>query len=401
MLFYILFRAKNKEENQMDGKNIIICCDGTGNEYRAGNNTNVVRLFRVLKKDNKKKQIAFYDPGVGTMAAPGVQLPLAKLITKLLGLAFGYGFSKNVSDVYQFLMEFYEPGDKIFVFGFSRGAYTARAIAGFIKMIGLLEKGSENLIPYAFKLYKDRKRIKPKWAKGVLTPVAYLLYFFWKKEPDWRAAAGFKKMFSRKNVNVHFLGVWDTVKSIGWLRRRIVLPYTFFNNHIEYGRHAVSIDEKRSQYRPNLWGYKNSEKFREVWFAGVHSDIGGSYPERGLSDITLDWMISELKFLTNIEFDNKELSKIPPPNPLGKLHNPLLPIWWILGWWKRTIHKLASRKSKWQEKQYPMIYNFVKIRMEKDKSYKPDIPENAEYVGKIKDEVVNYRSKLSDESLTV
>ncbi|MFA8341914.1 MAG: DUF2235 domain-containing protein [Rhodothermaceae bacterium] len=365
----------------MAGKNIIVCCDGTGNEYRAKNNTNVIRLVRVLKKDDSDKQIVFYDPGVGTFAAPGTQLPIVKLFTKILGLAFGYGFTKNVTEAYKFLMNHYEDGDKIYLFGFSRGSYTARAIAGFIKMLGLLKPGSENLIPYAFNIYKGQRGI----LHQIKRSMAFFIPFYsgGKFEPEWRRAAGFKKVFSRK-VDIHFIGVWDTVKSIGWIRRRIVLPHTFYNNIVKMGRHAVSIDEKRSQYRPNHWGYKNGEKFREVWFAGVHSDIGGSYPQRGLSDVTLHWMIKELQTLTDIEFDYKELLRLPKGNPLGEKHNPLIPIWWILGWWSRKIVKYNSKKVKNDPNPSPMIFDSVKVRMEEMPDYKPEIPPNVVFVGNTK-----------------
>jgi len=365
----------------MAGKNIIVCCDGTGNEYRAKNNTNVIRLVRVLKKDDSDKQIVFYDPGVGTFAAPGTQLPIVKLFTKILGLAFGYGFTKNVTDAYKFLMNYYEEGDKIYLFGFSRGSYTARAIAGFIKMLGLLKPGSENLIPYALNIYKGKRSI----LQQIKRIIAFFIPFYsgGKSDPEWRRAAGFKKTFAR-NVNIHFIGVWDTVKSIGWFRRRIVLPYTFYNDIVEMGRHAVSIDEKRSQYRSNHWGYKNREKFREVWFAGVHSDIGGSYPQRGLSDVTLHWMINELQYLTNIEFNDAELKRIPDPNPLGVKHNPLWPVWWILGWWSRKIIKYSSKKAKDVSDPAPMIFNSVKTRINEMPSYKPKIPVNAIFVGNTK-----------------
>lgn len=355
-------------------KNIVICCDGTGNECRARKNTNIVKLFRALKKEDPRKQIAYYDPGLGTISSPGIQFPPFKLLTKILGWTFGYGFSKNLTDAYGYIMDTFEPGDRVFMFGFSRGAYTVRALTGMIKMCGLLNKGSKNLIPYAIKIYKKRKRKKPRLAKGFIQWFYYLFYFFWSKEPDWALAGTFKKTFSRQ-CNVHFIGVWGTVKSIGWFRRRIILPYTFFNADLQNGRHAVSIDEKRSQYQTNLWGFENSEHFKEVWFAGAHSDIGGSYEQCGLSDITLKWMLEEAQ--SNQLLIHKTCLEEIKPNHLANKHNPLLPMWWLLGWRKRKIIKRTRANT--PSSLDPLIHYSVKSRMEEINTYGPNLPENKQF----------------------
>src|SRR5690349_17016475 len=133
-------------------KNIIICCDGTGNQFGEVN-SNVVKLFTMLDK-SASDQVAFYDPGVGTMSDPNVITPWSKYFSKLLGLAFGRGLMRNITDAYSYLMEHYEVGDRIFLFGFSRGAFTARALAGMIYKVGILEKGCQNLIPYALRTYR-------------------------------------------------------------------------------------------------------------------------------------------------------------------------------------------------------------------------------------------------------
>ena len=120
-------------------RNIVICCDGTGNEY-GERNTNVLKLYSVLKRD--KSQLAFYDPGVGTMSAPAAMTNVAKAASKAVGLAFGRGITKNVEEPYRFLMDHYQRGDKVYLFGFSRGAYTARAVAALLYKCGLLEPGT-------------------------------------------------------------------------------------------------------------------------------------------------------------------------------------------------------------------------------------------------------------------
>src|SRR3984957_17902007 len=137
---------------QPTSRNIVICCDGTGNEYGSAN-SNVVKLYWTLSAQDK--QIAYYHPGVGTMGARNALSVVGKWWTKVRGLAFGYGFSDNIADVYSFLMEEFNPTDNVFIFGFSRGSYTARALCGLLHMCGLLTPGNEALIPYALRLYKS------------------------------------------------------------------------------------------------------------------------------------------------------------------------------------------------------------------------------------------------------
>jgi uncharacterized protein (DUF2235 family) len=178
-------------------------------------------------------------------------------------------------------MHNWEPGDKIYLFGFSRGAYTVRALAGMLRVIGLLRPGHENLIPYALKL-------------------------FWKgrgKNIDWGLVKGWTKEFSRDDfpkwgTPVEYLGVGDTVKAIGWFTRRLPLPYTRLLKSVQTVRHACSLDEWRAQYKAYIVSEDEMKKperdMKEVWFAGVHSDVGGTFePEHELADITLGWIGSE------------------------------------------------------------------------------------------------------------
>ncbi len=322
---------ESMDNNQNNGKNIVICCDGTGNEY-GDNNTNVVKLFSLIEKD-PKKQIAYYDPGVGTFGAPGAWTKVAKVYTKILGLAFSYGITKNIEDAYEYLMDKYEKGDKVYLFGFSRGAYTVRALAGMLNKCGLLEKGSNNLIPYASRMYRKGK-------------------------PD--VAAGFKKTFSRV-CKPHFVGVWDTVKSVGLFIPR-KFPNAKLNPDVANGYHALSIDEQRSKFRPNLWDKVDSSQtvdsdqaIEQVWFAGVHSDVGGYYKEAGLSNIALKWMLSRA-FHCGLKIDKQRIDEIAVDHK-DKLHNSLLPFFWILGWWRRKI----VDKEKYE---IPCIHESVYKRVE-------------------------------------
>src|SRR5437899_8276642 len=135
-------------------KNIVICCDGTGNQF-GEQNSNVVKLYQTLVSNTS--QVPYYHPGVGTMGSRNALTRIGKLWTRGIGLAFGYGISDNIADAYQFLMRAFEPGDQVYVFGFSRGAYTARALCGMLHVVGLLTEGNEGLIPYAIRMIKRKK----------------------------------------------------------------------------------------------------------------------------------------------------------------------------------------------------------------------------------------------------
>lgn len=188
----------------------------------------MVKLFRTLDREDLEKQVVLYLPGVGTMHTPGSRTWLSKMFSKLWGLAFGVGVFQDIADAYKYLMNIYESDeDKIFIFDFSRGAYTARALAGLLESCGLLDKGNDSHVPYALRIYTRRNVKKPKWIKSsflfiILKPILFLLRF---NEPDWHQAAGFKKYFAGPCVP-HFIGVWDTVKSIGLFRSSVMLPHT-------------------------------------------------------------------------------------------------------------------------------------------------------------------------------
>jgi uncharacterized protein (DUF2235 family) len=312
-------------------KNIVICCDGTGNEYGYAN-SNVVKLYWTLSTQDK--QVAYYHPGVGTMGARNALSAVGKWWTKVRGLAFGYGFSDNIADVYVFLMREFNPGDQVFIFGFSRGAYTARALCGLLHMFGLLTPGNEALIPYALRLYKSNDPCK------------------------FDIAPGFATTFSIP-CKPHFLGLWDTVSSVGWILDPIHtkggrLPYTAALPDVPVVRHAVSIDERRAFFRQNLvhLAPHTNQDLKEVWFAGVHSDVGGSYAESesGLSKIALRWMLCEAQS-AGLQLDSQKVievlgGKVPyiAPNPKAELHKSLHGIWYLGEIWpKRYFHNVAAQ----------------------------------------------------------
>jgi uncharacterized protein (DUF2235 family) len=305
-------------------RNLVVCCDGTGNQYGAAN-SNVVKLYWTLSATDK--QTGYYHPGVGTMGARNALSAIGKWWTRVRGLAFGYGFSDNIADVYSFLMEQFQPGDRIFIFGFSRGSYTARALCGLLKMCGLLTPGNEALIPYALRLYKGNDPCK------------------------FEIAAGFKTTFSIA-CTPHFLGLWDTVSSIGWILDPVNtkgghLPYTALLPDIPILRHAVSIDERRAFFRQNLIHepVHPGQDLKQVWFAGVHSDVGGSYPEAesGLSKIALRWMLCEAQSV-GLSFDPDRVIDVlggqapyVRPDPKGELHKSLHGFWWLGEFWPKRF----------------------------------------------------------------
>lgn len=336
-----------KEEK---GRNIVVCCDGTGNEF-GDSNSNVVKLYSTLHIN--EEQVGYYHPGVGTMAAPNSRNWIERTWTKLKGLAFGAGFTANVEDAYRYLMETYRDGDKIYIFGFSRGAYTARSLAGMLAVCGLLCKGNEGLIPYAWRLFAARIK-NPNQAAETLA-----------------IAARFKQAFSHTEpVSVEFLGVWDTVSSVGWITDPVVLPDEFTNPIVKTARHAISIDERRCYYHDKLFGdpfkacapgseLNQDQDFKQVWFAGVHSDVGGSYSENSscLSKLTLEWMLREaygkgLKI--NLERANQVLGRDPscteykPPDPAADQHVSLKGGWWLLEVLPHTYYDKSGKRREWR-----------------------------------------------------
>jgi uncharacterized protein (DUF2235 family) len=313
------------------GKNVIICLDGTGNQFEE-DNSNVVKLFRVIERD--ASQVAYYDPGVGTLADPAYKIPVAKKINKLLGLAFGRGLSRNVVKAYSFLMDHFKQGDRLFLFGFSRGAYAARVLAGFIHSCGLLEPGCQNLIPYAMKLYKANK-------------------------VNFEIMNRFKSTYGR-NVKIDFLGLWDSVSTMGWIYNPVFLPYTTNNESVHIVRHALAINEKRSFFQEMRWGrkYEDRQNIKEVWFPGVHSDVGGGYceEESSLAKNSLEWMITEAigphsgdndntqQFGLRIRQDRfdryvlgKGNSKYVEPDSTSDRHESLKGIWKLVQWIPRSV----------------------------------------------------------------
>ena len=282
-------------------KNLVICCDGTGNEI-SENISNVLKLYRCLRKTDRTqpRQMVFYDPGVGTVTEPSTWHQIKANVNLVLGLATGYGLDDNVLSAYCFLVEHYTHGDKIYLFGFSRGAYTVRVLAGLIHKIGLISPEQVNLAGsglVAYKQYSGTGRGNDvSDVQGVSVDDQGPL-----PQGTFDLAAQFARITSTRWPTIHFVGVWDTVASVIVPRRDNFfylfsleeLAFTLRNPSVKIFRQAIAIDERRCMFRlkkyeepQEFWSnrYVPDEKkvpqdILQVWFAGVHSDVGGGYPE--------------------------------------------------------------------------------------------------------------------------
>ncbi len=349
-------------------RNIVVCCDGTWNRFDRQRNTNVVRLASCLVR-HSERQVAFYDPGVGTIAAERWRTRFGRAWSKLLGGAFGAGLATNLEEAYSFIAEHYTEGDRIYLFGFSRGAYTARALASVIRMFGLLERQNDNLYPYVREIVVRRLGGKP----------------------DFDLAAKFRHNFAR-TIRVHFVGVWDTVSSVGWITSPVSLPFTKSNPIIDHVRHAVSIDERRKSFRHNLFRPADGQDLKEVWFAGAHADVGGGYEESesGLAKISLEWMIREA-VACGLEVDAARVTRIlgldnakyVKADAAAHIHNPLDALFWKLAQYaprrtydmsqdppKRSWDFSVRARERWIDGD-AVLHQSAIDRMEKVPTYRP------------------------------
>ena len=291
---------------QRDPINIVVCCDGTWNtpdEHRGltAAPTNVAKLALgvVVGPDQR----LFYEPGVGTSPDE-----------KILGGAFGLGLSRNIRNAYRFLADTFEDGDRIFLFGFSRGAYTARSLAGLIHNCGILRREHRDRVDQAFAFYRDRTS---------------------RTHPGTLASQIFRREYAHDSDAIHFIGVWDTVGALGipddlpgWKEfgSHVVdwqelwgFHDTQLGPHVRCARHALAIDEERPPFKPTLWSAVNEDAkdqtLKQVWFAGVHSEVGGGTADPSLSDIALIWMVNEA-VSHGLQLDSDRL-KVGAPSGAG------------------------------------------------------------------------------------
>ncbi|MEM7215428.1 MAG: DUF2235 domain-containing protein [Pseudomonadota bacterium] len=320
-------------------KKLVVLCDGTSNEIEA-ERTNVLRLFQCV--ETMSSEVIFYDPGVGTVGAYSNWNRWWIWTKEIMGLAFGKGLDDNVLSAYQFLIDNWEPGDKIYLFGFSRGSYTVRVLAGMIYTMGIFSPAQSNLKRYALDTIKQAS------LKG-----------------DFQKLGIYQKTLDRKPVEIEFLGLWDTVSSVFlWVNgvfRIVNIGFTARNSAIKTVRQALSIDERRRffvQYNwvrgqkhttdlPNTKAFKEGEfppqDLKEVWFAGTHCDVGGGFidAKSQVPKIAMEWLVREAQ-QSGLHFNEDKLDyflgRVPDENghsltkqdATAPLYKSLAGAWWIV-----------------------------------------------------------------------
>ena len=302
-------------------KRLVVCCDGTWNrpdhiDQGVAAPTNVAKLALALadQDGDGNPQLLHYQAGVGT-----------RRWEHLLGGGFGVGLSRNVQECYRFLVDNYKPGDKLYFFGFSRGAFTARSTVGLVRNAGILLPEYRDRIKEAYGLYRAPNK---------------------DTEPSGITSELFRRSYSHPEVYVDFVGVWDTVGALGipidgfrppLLTKLWTFHDTKLSRYVLNAYHAIAIDERRRPFKPTLWVKQDDaadQKLEQVWFSGVHCDVGGGYRDPSLSEIPLTWMAGKahacgLSFKPDhlirkqVGFDpKKRRAGIEiAPDPLGELRN--------------------------------------------------------------------------------
>jgi uncharacterized protein (DUF2235 family) len=284
-------------------KRLVVCCDGTWNrpdEQRDGVTapTNVAKIALAVARGGEDgvPQRLYYHRGVGT-----------RRFERYSGGGFGYGLSRNIRDCYRFLVENYAPGDELYLFGFSRGAYTARSLAGLVRNCGILQPEHAGQIGAAYALYRSRRdRDRPTAIESQI----------------------FRRMYAHEDETpIRFVGVWDTVGALGIPIDGIRLPFsdrlwgfhdTELSRSVLSAYQALAIDEERGPFLPTLWTQQpdaSGQVLEQVWFAGVHCDVGGGYVDCGLAEIALLWMADRARACGLAFEPGHLLARGPDPDP--------------------------------------------------------------------------------------
>ncbi len=325
-------------------KRIVVCADGTWNRpeknLKEDVPTNVIRLARAVSPvagDGMPQQV-FYDWGLGSYH------------DEWSAGTMGSGIHKNIMDGYRYIVQNYSPGDELFLFGFSRGAYTVRSLCGLINNCGILKRPDARLIQTAFDHYK---RQEDEYA------------------PEGTKSIAFRKRHAHPSKEVRFLGVFDTVGALGipfswlgWLNAEDEFYDSKMGPNVRIARHALAIDERRYDFEATILQPRRNLDLKQVWFVGVHSDVGGGYkPDKGgklLSDITLGWMMGEAE-QAGLSFE-EHLGRRLKPNPAATLHDS-------------SSLKFRSWKDKWRTIKHRrdiLVHESVKQRWEQDSNYRPE-----------------------------
>ncbi|MBK1783224.1 DUF2235 domain-containing protein [Prauserella cavernicola] len=299
---------------------LVVLCDGTWNTLHQRSPTNVARLGDGVATEGADgvKQRCHYVAGVGT-----------KPFQHLLGGAFGVGLSANVRDAYEFLVHHYEPGDELFFFGFSRGAYTARSAVGFIVNCGILRPQHADRIDEAYELYRDRTDASA---------------------PGQENARRFRHRYAHEDETpIRFVGVWDTVGALGIplsggrlihrFNRRWQFHDTTLSHTVRAAFHALAIDEHRRSFRPAVWQASTTaadQRREQVWFAGDHGDVGGGRSDTALADLALRWLADRSREC-GLGLDERVFSSLPPRDECGTLHQTWRALTRLFGPYVRPI----------------------------------------------------------------
>ncbi|MCB1489587.1 MAG: DUF2235 domain-containing protein [Bauldia sp.] len=293
-------------------KRIVVCCDGTWNRLNAAQPTNVVKFAEMVapRSSDGMLQLVWYDEGVGSG-----DTTVGRNLDRWLGGAFGAGLMTKVEHAYRFLMFNYDPGDEIYILGFSRGAYTARSLAGLIRNCGIVQRSRARRVKEAITLYRRRDKDSHPDADAScalrydVCPDIYLST----ADLKWRRKniQGFDPEAEATPLKIAYVGVWDTVGALGlpnyfWIAGLFNRRYRFhdadLSSSVQAARQALALDEYRRAFEPSLWNNLDilndaavaggrGIRFRQTWFPGDHSSVGGGWPEAGLSSETLLWLI--------------------------------------------------------------------------------------------------------------
>jgi len=325
-------------------KKIILCSDGTWNRFGQKDRgqvvrNNVQRLYQGLLNDGGTRQVVFYDEGVGT----------GGLFDRWIGGLTGAGLQTNVVQAYRNIVQEFNPGDDVFCTGFSRGAFTARSVAGFIYKCGILRRLDPGRLREAYRLYK-RKDIKP----------------------SSEYMANYRREHAHpESRRVHFVGVWDTVGALGiplnlfnaLNRKRHSFHDTRLNRQVRHGYHALAIDECRRPFAPTLWDFVDmpeDARLDQRWFAGVHSNVGGGYLDDGLSQIALHWLANAIRDAGGL-FHEQFFEGLPAMAAhRGELRDSFGFPYWLLGRYPRPISSVATLdptvEARWTDPQVDPPY---------------------------------------------
>jgi uncharacterized protein (DUF2235 family) len=331
-------------------KRIAIFCDGTWNTPDKSEDgklcqTNVVKMANALSSvsSDGTAQMLYYDTGIGSEG---------KMSKRVFDGATGFGISGKILQAYRFVINNYEPGDELFLFGFSRGAFTVRSLSGLIRNSGILKTVNLNLVEKAYSIYRSRHpRFQPREIEATLFRRTYAV---------------------EETTRIKFIGVWDTVGALGnplfmksILSRRNQFHDTDLSSRVDHAFHALAVDEKRKNFEATLWHQQPGIKeqvLEQVWFPGVHSDVGGGYPETGLSDIALQWMLQKA-MSCKLSFERITAN----PDSTARMHETYTGFYKLQSKLFRPIDKADPNDGRTNESLHPTVMQ----RYKNDNTYKP------------------------------